>query len=536
MDALASADSSRRSALVTPAQVIALGLVAAAIGWAAWLLRDRPSNEEVELLAGTVLPSSELAIVEAAFDRAQLAGHRTEDGRIWVPRSRQSAYMRALVDAEALPREFGSSLRRALENNSPWQSRAAQEEVLRVAVQEELAHVICSMPGIERAAVLYDVEERGAFAAGLGGVPTRTASVNVRTQPDTELEPTRVQAIRVLVAASIAGLAPERVAVTDLRSGRVHAGPLDVAESAAVAEATVDPALARRIAHERHLAAKVRQGLSFVKGAVVDVTVTFAPPAAPQAAEPAEPLLPPRQQRVADANAPAEVVVADDGPRAPAATPESRPAVESRSASSGADAGPDSIVVSLAVPETWFETAFTAARHRDPLAVAAVVDRREEERLREHVLQLLPATPQPDARRIVITRFPVAVVRRDSAGISRGPAPAAPAPASAAPPAADRPQTLGGFVDATWQAFASGRFEEVPREFWMVLTAKCSALLAWILFRQGSHAKDAPSPLRRGPDRRRVEGIDWSAMDEDAADEHGSGRGSPSTAPRRMAA
>ncbi|MFM7243590.1 MAG: hypothetical protein ACKO40_05350, partial [Planctomycetaceae bacterium] len=53
-----------------PAQVIALGLVAASIGWAAWLLRDRPTSEEVELLPGTVLPSSELAIVEAAFDRA----------------------------------------------------------------------------------------------------------------------------------------------------------------------------------------------------------------------------------------------------------------------------------------------------------------------------------------------------------------------------------------------------------------------------------------------------------------------------------
>ena len=116
-----------RSSRVTPAQVIALGLVAASIGWGAWVLRDRPASEEVELLPGTVLPSSELAIVEAAFDRAQLSGHRTEDGRVWVSRPRQSAYMRALVDAEALPREFGSSLRRALENNSPWQSRAAQE-------------------------------------------------------------------------------------------------------------------------------------------------------------------------------------------------------------------------------------------------------------------------------------------------------------------------------------------------------------------------------------------------------------------------
>ena len=297
----------RRSSRVTPAQVIALGLVAASIGWAAWVLRDRPTSEEVELLPGTVLPSSELAIVEAAFDRAQLTGHRTEDGRVWVPRPRQSAYMRALVDAEALPREFGSSLRRALESNSPWQSRAAQEELLRVAVQEELAHVICSMPGIERAAVLYDVDDRAAFDGTLGGGPTRTASVNVRTQPDVELEPPRVQAIRVLVAASIAGLEPERVAVTDLRSGRVHAGPLQPVEPVEP-PSTADPGLARQIAHERHLVAKVRQGLAFVKGAVVDVTVSFAAAAAAPPA--AEPQLPPRQQRVADANAPAEVAVA----------------------------------------------------------------------------------------------------------------------------------------------------------------------------------------------------------------------------------
>jgi type III secretory pathway lipoprotein EscJ len=538
MDAYASADTNRRAVRVTPAQVIALGLVAASICWAAWLLRDRPSNEEVELLTGTILPSSELAIVEAAFDRAQLTGHRTEDGRIWVPRPRQSAYMRALVDAEALPREFGSSLRRALENNSPWQSRAAQEEVLRVAVQEELAHVICSMPGIERAAVLYDVEERAAFNGGLGTAPMRTASVNVRTQPDIELEPTRVQAIRVLVAASIAGLAPERVAVTDLRSGRVHAGPLEAGESA-VDDATIDPALARRIAHERHLAAKVRQGLSFVKGAVVDVTVTFASPAAPP--EPTEPLLPPRQQRVADANAPAEVMVADDQNSGQLTSEIARsfaaPVSQAAPVTTCED-GPDSIVVSLAVPETWFEAAVGAARQRDVLAATAAVDHREEERLREHVLQLLPSTPQPAGRRVVITRFPVVTGRRDNATTSRAATAAAPASNAAAPPAADRPRTLGGFVDVTWQAFASGRFEDVPREFWMMVMAKCSAVLAWILFRKGSHAANAPAERRRSADQRRSGGrIDWSTMDEDADDdEHGSGQTASTSAPHRMAA
>ncbi|MFM8734488.1 MAG: hypothetical protein ACKOC8_04755 [Pirellulales bacterium] len=483
---------SRAAPRVTPAQIIALGLVAASIGWAAWLLRDRPTSEEVELLPGTLLPSSELAIVEAAFDRAQLSGHRTEDGRIWVPRPRQSAYMRALVDAEALPREFGSSLRRALEQNSPWQSRSVQEEMLRVAVQEELAHVICSMPGIERAAVLYDVDDRTTADGGLGGSPTRTASVNVRTQPDAELEPSRVQAIRVLVAASIAGLAPERVAVTDLRSGRVHAGPLDVADPSDAAVA-VDPDLARRIAHERHLTAKVRQGLSFVKGAIVDVTVSFADPARAAVAEPG---LPPRQQRVADANAPAEVTVGD------------MPAPERRPTPRRAE-GPESIVVSLAVPEPWFETAVRAAHARDASATAASIERREEERLRDLVLQLLPAASRPAANRVVITRFPVVAQRAEA----RASLPAGAAPAAGVTTTNVKPKTVGEYIDATIRAVAAGNFADVPREAWMVLTAKCSALLAYILFRGGSRADAVGAGEPVNGRRQAANRIDWSSLD-----------------------
>ena len=442
---------SSRSPRVTPAQVIALGLVAASIGWGAWVLRDRPISEEVELLPGTVLPSSELAIVEAAFDRAQLSGHRTEDGRVWVPRPRQSAYMRALVDAEALPREFGSSLRRALESNSPWQSRAAQEELLRVAVQEELAHVICSMPGIERAAVLYDVNDRAAFDGTLGGGPAQTASVNVRTQPDVELEPSRVQAIRVLVAASIAGLEPERVAVTDLRSGHVHAGPLSPVE-AAEPPPVADPALARQIAHEHHLVMKVRQGLAFVKGAVVDVTVTFADDSAPPPA--VEPNLPPRQQRVADANAPAEVALTE---------------------------------------------------------VAAVAP--------VNAFPVVSSRPEPPPRPMAAAPSPTP------------PAAAGSQTATAAPAA--MPSTIGEYIDVTIQAVIDGRFGDVPREVWMVVTAKCSAILAYILFRSGMR-REGPSPHPRvaDADRRSPRSrIDWATVDDahDADD-------TAVAAPRRTAA
>ena len=507
--------------VVTPAQVIALGLVAASIGWAVWLLRDRPTTEEVELLAGMALPSSEMAIMEAAFDRAQLTDHRTDGGRVWVPRSRQSAYMRALVDAEALPREFGGSLRRALEKNSPWQSRAAQGEMLRVATQEELSLVICSMPGIERAAVLYDTESHHSLE---GSGPAKTASVNVRTQPDMELDPARVQAIRVLVSASIAGLTPERVAVTDLRSGRVYVGPLEAeADRDAMALAAADPALARKIAHEHHLATKVRQSLAFLKGATVDVTVEFASPAplplppGPDESQADRSIAPEASpdaagQKLAAANAPAEIrprsaiIVAEAPPTAPPPAP------------AAASDVPESILVSIAVPDSYFQAVGRAVAERagEPVLQPVAVEAQEAERIRRHVQSLLPATNNPAQRRVVITSFPTyspSQARREQA--VRGKTRSQPS-VSTASIAAGQSDDVAPGVDGIVSLVSAGRFNEVPRQVWLAATSICVGLLAGFLWWSGSR-RDAYPAGRLPAASRQPPRIDWAG----GGDSHG---------------
>jgi type III secretory pathway lipoprotein EscJ len=519
MDAHHSSPSRGRQPLVSPAQVIALGLVAASIGWAAWLLRDQPIREETELLSGSVLPSSELAIMEAAFDRAQLTDYRTEGGRVYVPRSRQSAYMRALVDAEALPREFGGSLRRALANNSPWQSKAVQAELLRVATQDELSLVLCSMPGIERAAVLYDVEQQ----SGLAGGSVKTASVSIRTQPDSELDPARVQAIRIMVAASIAGLAPERVAVTDLRNGRVFAGPLEDSAEQAVA----DPALARRLAYERVLAAKVRQSISYIKGAIVDVTVEFAaprpvaPPVAKMVAPEPPPASEPPRQKIADANAPAEVAPPRAAPPpAEPPTPEPQVAADAPALSRGDTLG--AVHVSIAVPDAYLRTA-AATRARDgrpPALDQAAAEADEMERLRELVAQMIPATDRPGGRRVVVTSFPTAgptASRRDTAP------PRAPvaAPPEVAPDTATTAATASRIdrhisLQEVLELLAAGdrHFDPrtLPREVWLAATSVCVGLLAGLLWwlgarNQGHRYADTLPPRISHPQ------IDWSRVE-----------------------
>jgi hypothetical protein len=334
-----------------------------------------------------------------------------------------------------------------------------------------------------------------------------------------------VQAIRVLVAASIAGLSPERVAVTDLRSGRVYAGPLvtEVEHD----DLSVDPELARRVAHERHLAAKVRQGLAFVKGAIIDVTVTL-PLAVPAVVEPPalpEPQRPRGDQMVAGANAPAEIAaIAPPAPAPPVLAPAATPVPPE---------GPDTILVSLAVPDGYLRTAAQATLARDPSADAATVYRRERERLVEHVRGLLPPTPDPADCRVLITEFATAPSRgtRSVAAAVPVSAPAAAVTLPAMPAGArsGQPRSPGQILDAACQAVVAGDLAAVPREAWLVVIAVSAAVLVWMLLATTSGSRRPERPRRRSPR------IDWNAIDvrgdSDAVDED-----APGGLPRKVAA
>lgn len=447
----------------SPLRVVALGLVAAAASLAVWQLREESRVGSVPLLADTLLPSSELALMEAAFDRAKLTDYAIDGGRILVPKGRQSSYMRALVDAEALPREFGGSLRRAMETSSPWQSRAAQDERLRIATQEELSLVLCSMPGIRRAAVLYDQEARASLGMGrtLGSGPRQTASVNIETDEDAALDRVRARSIRVLVAASIAGLQPEDVAVTDLRSGLVYAGSLEPAM------ADVSQAEAERIALEERIAERIRRSLAYVQGAIVDVRAELG--TRPQPAAPRAPL----QQKRADANAPADVRQ----------------------------------TVSATSPVLPVATQLADGRHVLAVHAAVAVPQSSsvgsEEDIRQHVLELLPATADPRGRSVHVTRFRVgAAAASESLGGAEPPVdetvgrPEAPLLRSTARPESPAAATT------TLPAFATEALADVPQQAWLAVLAASGLLLAAV-FWWGSG--------RRPPQADAGATIDWTA-------------------------
>ncbi|MEI8366907.1 MAG: hypothetical protein WCJ31_00620 [Planctomycetia bacterium] len=470
-----------RVGIVTPAQIVALGLVAASVGWAAWLLQERPTADEVALLEDTTLTAPQLAAVEAALDRAKLTDYRTAEGTVWVPRSRQGAYKRAVVDADAIPKPWGTRFHEAIASGGVWTSTSARTVSLKVALQDELSQVLCSMPGIDRAAVLYDVEERSGFQQE----PLKTASVGIRTSPGTELDAVRAHGIRVLVASSIAGLDPDQVAVTDLATGRVFAGALEDP----VASATVAPELARRFAHETCLAGKIRQALGFVRGVIVDVAIDTAS-LSPDTVTPA-PADPSAPHVAAAANAPAELLPpAPPAARTPVAP--GPPSGQNRLPDTGLEI-PGVVHVTVSIPDSYLAAAIEASKGRlrrtapaasdpsaDPNADADTeAERREIERLREMVGRSLPSLVSPERLRVLVTSYPTTAPdvaeRRSTAGEGL--------PAESANRASGVEDPL--LVDGGHRS-SSPAVPPLPREVWLAATSVLVGLLAGFLWWAGS--------------------------------------------------
>ncbi len=206
---------------MTPGARITAGLlltvVVVSLGY---LFTHQISGSDTFLMNGEHFAPSQLPAMEAAFDKAGLKDYEVEGTRIKVPRGRQSAYMGALADANALPRNFHDYIQAALKESSPFLSKQQQAARLKSALQQELSQIVGAMRGIERAVVLYDSETTG----GLRRETITKASVNVQASGSDPLDEQRIAAIRHSVAAAIAGLKPESVTVTDLGSGRVYPG------------------------------------------------------------------------------------------------------------------------------------------------------------------------------------------------------------------------------------------------------------------------------------------------------------------------
>src|SRR5262245_41328635 len=177
---------------MTPGARIVAGLLTTVVVVSlAFLVQRQAAGPDELLMAGQQFSPSELNAMEAAFGKANLSSWEIEGGRIRIPSGQRGAFMGALADAGALPSEFNSHLRKALDQGGLFVSRKEREERLKIAMQDELGMILRNMKGIEKASVIYDVAQK----RGLSDLVVATASVSVKPIGGQPLAPEQVQNI-----------------------------------------------------------------------------------------------------------------------------------------------------------------------------------------------------------------------------------------------------------------------------------------------------------------------------------------------------
>ncbi len=165
------------------------------------------------------LSDADKPMVAAALDSAGIAYQLDSgSGAIEVAESDIHRARMALA-AEGLPRAApgGSSLLDAMPLGS---SRAVEAERLRLSREADLARSIEAVDAVEQARVHLAVEQRSAFVRDRA---EPAASVILRLRGGRTLTEAQSAAIVHLVAASVPGLAPERVSIID-QAGRLVSG------------------------------------------------------------------------------------------------------------------------------------------------------------------------------------------------------------------------------------------------------------------------------------------------------------------------
>ncbi len=172
------------------------------------------------LFGGHEFSERDLQYMEAAFAKAGLKRWKRVGNRLRIPRGQEHAYVAALADGNALPRDFNSIFDEMMSKSNPFESPKSRDLRARLLKQKYLSMVVSNLPGVEDATVQFDEISTGGFARR----KEKTAMVAIRGKGSKRLSPELVESVRYTVASAIAGLEAEYVTVTDLVAGRAYPG------------------------------------------------------------------------------------------------------------------------------------------------------------------------------------------------------------------------------------------------------------------------------------------------------------------------
>jgi len=254
---------------MTPAARVTTGLLLAVIVVSlGYLLTFSFQGSGAYLFGGQEFSERNLQQMEAAFAKAGLKNWKRVGNRLQIPRGQEHAFVAALADSSALPKDFNSIFDEAASGASPFESPKARELRVRMLRQKYLSLVLNNLPNIEQATVQFDEKRVNGFLRKT----ELTAMAAVRSKGNKRISDQLVETIRYTVASAVAGLDPDHVTVTDLATG--HAYRVRPKRGPGAAE---DLFAERKMQFETYWQQKIYDALAMYPGVVVGVNVDLDP-------------------------------------------------------------------------------------------------------------------------------------------------------------------------------------------------------------------------------------------------------------------
>ncbi len=165
-------------ASMTPGARLTAGLLLAVVVVSlGYLVNQGTSGPDEYLFGAEPLTSTQIARMEGAMSQAGLGDYSVEGNHIRIPRGQKATYIAAIADAGELPPDIFMMMDEALAKGSIFDDSSTKKQRLKAAREKQLSLIIGQMPWVDRAMVLYDVQEERGLRA------TRQASASISVMP-----------------------------------------------------------------------------------------------------------------------------------------------------------------------------------------------------------------------------------------------------------------------------------------------------------------------------------------------------------------
>lgn len=255
---------------MTPGARVTSGLLLAVLVVSlGYLIQGRSSGPGEYLMDGRAFQSDQIDDMLGAFAKKKLSGWKVEGNRIRIPAGRETDFMGALMENNAMPQDYGDIMESALQGNSLLgETREKFQERVKNALQEKCRRCLRAMSFVADALPNWAVEPK----PGLTREKVFSASVTVTPKGSRELTGQQVLAIRQGVASFVAGMKPEVVAVINTASGRTY-----YADDSGLGSALNDAYAERKRLYEEETRTKILLALDKIPGLQAAAFATLDP-------------------------------------------------------------------------------------------------------------------------------------------------------------------------------------------------------------------------------------------------------------------